>query len=170
MWLATALKTNEAASEFKILIDKYPRTPNVHYLYGGFLMYADANEGLEQLKKELEFSPNHVPAMVTVAGEYINRKEYKEGLPYAEKAVETDPQSFAAHAVLGRILTEGELDAPKGVAELERAKHLAPGSPQVRIALALAYTKSGRKEDAARERQDFLKLKQQSDAENARKP
>ncbi|MGH9612453.1 MAG: hypothetical protein ACRD4P_05175, partial [Bryobacteraceae bacterium] len=62
-------------------------------------MYSDANAGLAQFKKELEISPAHVPSLVTIASEYINRKEYKTGLPYAEKAVELDPQSFAAHAV-----------------------------------------------------------------------
>ncbi len=171
MWDATALRTTEAAAEFKILVDKYPDTPNIHYLYGSFLMFSDANGGLAQLKKELEVSPAHVPALVTIASEYIQRKEYKTGLPYAEKAVELEPQSFPAHAVLGRIFTEGDLDAERGVRELEEARKLAPGSPQVRIALATAYGKVGRKEDAARERQEFLKLRKEADdASAAKKP
>jgi len=33
----------------------------------------------------------------------------------------------------------------------------------VRIALAKAYGKAGRKEDAARERQEFLKLRKEAD-------
>jgi tetratricopeptide (TPR) repeat protein len=166
MYDAAALKTAEAASDFKLVMEKYPKQPNVHYLYGSFLMYADSNQGLAELKRELEVSPAHVPALVTIAAEYINRKDYKDGLPYAEKAVETDPQSFAAHAVLGRIYAEGGLDVARGVKELERARTIAPGSPQVRIALVTAYTKAGRKEDAARERQEFLKLKKIADENN----
>ena len=45
---------------------------------------------------------------------------------------------------------------------LELSKQQAPGSPQTRIALASAYAKVGRNEDAAHERAEFLKLKQLS--------
>jgi hypothetical protein len=51
-------------------------------------------------------------------------------------------------------------DLENGIRELEFAKEQAPGSPQTRIALASAYTKAGRSTDAARERTEFLKLKQ----------
>jgi tetratricopeptide (TPR) repeat protein len=170
MYDAAALRTTEAAAEFKILIDKYPDKPNIHYLYGSFLMFSDADAALAEMKKELEISPAFVPAMVTIASEYINRKDYKAGLPYAEKAVELEPQSFPAHAVLGRIFAEGDVDPQRGIRELEEARKLAPGSPQVRIALATAYGKVGRKEDAARERQEFLKLRKEVDAAAPKQP
>jgi len=170
MYDATALRTTEAGAEFKILVDKYPETPNIHYLYGSFLMFADANNGLREMKKELEISPAHVPAMVTIANEYIQRKDFQAALPYARKAAELEPQSFPAHAVLGRVLAEGDLDNQRGIQELEEARKLAPGSPQVRIALATAYSKAGRKEDAARERREFLKLRQQVDTTEANNP
>ncbi|MGA3040507.1 MAG: tetratricopeptide repeat protein [Bryobacteraceae bacterium] len=170
MYDATALRTTEAGSEFKILVDKYPETPNIHYLYGSFLMFSDADSGLREMKKELEVSPAHVPAMVTIANEYIQRKDFQSALPYAKKAAELEPQSFPAHAVLGRVLAEGDLDVPRGIQELEEARKLAPGSPQVRIALATAYAKAGRKEDAARERREFLKLRQEADSTESRNP
>jgi tetratricopeptide (TPR) repeat protein len=170
MYDATALRTTEAGAEFKILVDKYPETPNIHYLYGSFLMFADANNGLLEMKKELEISPAHVPAMVTIANEYIQRMDFKAALPYAQKATELEPQSFPAHTVLGRVFAEGDLDSKRGVQELEEARKLAPGSPQVRIALATAYAKAGRKEDAARERREFLKLRQEVDAAEKNSP
>ncbi|HTT61656.1 MAG TPA: tetratricopeptide repeat protein [Bryobacteraceae bacterium] len=167
---AAALRTTEAAGEFKILVDEYPETPNIHYLYGSFLMFADADSGLREMKKELEISPRHVPAMVTIANEYIQRKDFKSALPYAKKAAELEPQNFPAHAVLGRVLAEGGFDVPRGIQELEEARKLAPGSPQVRIALATAYAKAGRKEDAAQERREFLKLRQEADSAESPKP
>lgn len=168
MYDGAALRTAEAAAEFKILLDKYRDTPNLHYLYGSFLLFSDADGALAQLEKELEISPAHVPAMVTVANEYIQRKQYKEALPYARKAVELEPQSFPAHTLYGRVLVEGGFDLQRGLAELEEARRLAPSSPQVRIALATAYTKAGRKEDAAREREAFSKLRQQIDSKSGR--
>jgi tetratricopeptide (TPR) repeat protein len=167
---AAALRTAEAAAEFKILVDKYPETPNIHYLYGSFLMFADANNGLRELKKEIEISPAHVPAMVTIASEYIHRKDFQSALPYAQKAVELEPQSFPAHAVLGRALAEGGLDVPRGIRELEEARKLAPESPQVRMALATAYAKAGRKADATRERREFLRLRQAVDSADSQNP
>ncbi len=170
MYDATALRTTEAGAEFKILVDKYPETANIHYLYGSFLMFADANNGLREMKKELEISPAHVPAMVTIANEYIQRNDFQAALPFAQKATELEPQSFPAHTVLGRVFAEGDLDSKRGIQELEEARKLAPGSPQVRIALATAYAKAGRKEDAARERREFLKLRQEVDAAEKNSP
>ena len=167
MYDAAALHTTEAAAEFKILVDKYPETSNIHYLYGSFLLFSDADAGLAELKKEMEVTPAHVPAMVTIANEYIQRKQYQDALPYAKKAAELEPQSFPAHTVYGRVLVEGDINLQAGLAELEEARKLAPSSPQVRIALATAYTKAGRKEDAAREREAFSKLRQELDAKTA---
>jgi len=163
---AAALKTAVAATELKAAVAKYDAEPNIHYVYGSFLLFSDVQAGLAELKKEIARTPSHVPALVTLASEYLKVQDYKAGLPYAESAVQADPMSFPAHAVLGRILCEGDIDAPRGVKELERAKALAPGSPQVHIALASAYAKAGRKEDAAKERQEFLRERKLADEAN----
>lgn len=166
MFDATALRMSEAQSEFKRLLEKYPKQSNIHYLYGTFLLYSDADQALEQFKQELALTPNHVPTLVTMAGEYAQRQDYKDGLPYAQRAVEASRDSFAAHAVLGRILMEGDINLQQGTKELETAARLEPGSPQVHFFLAAAYRKAGRKEDAAHERDEFLKLRKSFD-ENA---
>jgi tetratricopeptide (TPR) repeat protein len=114
----------------------------------------------------LELTPDHVPTLVTIAGEYAQRHDFKTGLRYAERAVQSARDSFAAHAILGRILMEGDINLEQGIRELETARHLESGSPQVHFFLAAAYRKAGRKEDAAREREEFLKLRKTFD-ENA---
>ena len=166
MFDATALRMSEAQTEFKRLLEKYPKQSNIHYLYGTFLLYSDADQALEQFKQELALTPNHVPTLVTMAGEYAQRQDYKDGLPYAQRAVESSRDSFAAHAVLGRILMESGMNLQQGTKELETAARLEPGSPQVHFFLAAAYRKAGRKEDAAHEREEFLKLRKSFD-ENA---
>jgi len=96
--------------------------------------------------------------MLRIAFEYLKRSDAAGALPFARKAAEVDPQSFMAHAALGRTLVElGDLD--KGIQELELSKRQAPDSPQTRFALASAYDKAGRSEEAARERAEFLKLR-----------
>jgi len=170
MYDAAALKTAVAATELKAAVEKYNTQPNIHYIYGSFLLFSDVDAGLAELKKELERSPAHVPALVTLASEYLKVQDYKSAIPFAESAVQADPASFPAHAVLGRILCEGEIDPARGVKELERARALAPGSPQVHMALATAYAKVGRKDDAAKERQEFLRERKISDEANKNTP
>jgi tetratricopeptide (TPR) repeat protein len=167
MYDATALRMSEASSEYKRLIEKYPKQSNIHYLFGTFLLYADANAAAEQFKEELEITPDHVPTLVTLAGECAQQEQYKEGLAYAQRAVDAARDSFAAHAVLGRILMAGNINLQQGIKELETARRLEPGSPQVHFLLSMAYGKAGRKEDSAHEREAFLKLRQTFDARTA---
>lgn len=148
----------DAQKLFEEVLARYPATPNVHYVYGAFMMLNEPDRGLALFKQELEISPNHLPALVAIAFEYLKRGEPAKGLEYARRAVKSAPESFAAHAALGRVLVEsGQVE--DGIKSLQEAVKLAPDSPQVRIALASAYAKIGRNADAARERAEFLKLK-----------
>jgi predicted Zn-dependent protease len=156
---AGARRAAQAQKEFADLVARHPETPHLHYLYGSFLLISDPDAGLRELKRELEISPRHVPGLLQIAFEYLKRGDSATALPFAQKAAEIDPQSFVAHNALGRALVESG-DVTKGIKELELSKLQAPDSPQTRIALASAYAKAGRSEDAARERAQFLKLKQ----------
>ena len=78
-------------------------------------------------------------------------------LPLAEKAVHLAPKLYAARNVLGRVLLElGQVD--RSIKELEEGVKLAPSSPEMHFALARAYTRAGRRPEAARERETFKKL------------
>ncbi len=106
----------------------------------------------------MEISPNHVPARLQLAYEYLKRGDAASALPFAEKALALEPESFVTHNALGRVLVEmGKLK--EGIAEIETACKLAPESPENHVALASAYAKADRKDDAARERAEFLRLK-----------
>jgi predicted Zn-dependent protease len=74
-----------------------------------------------------------------------------EALPHARKAVAEDPSLSSAQLVLGRALTETG-DTKDGIEYLEKTVQLQPDNLEVHLALAKAYSKSGRKEDARRER------------------
>lgn len=150
----------EVMAQFEELIRDYPATPSVHYTYATFLLVNDADKGLEELKKEIEVSPGHLPAQISLAFEYLRRGEPELARPHAEKAVALAPRNFAARACLGRVLMEGdEKNLPAAIRELETAVKLAPDSPQVHFSLAAAYSKAGRKQDAARERAEFARLR-----------
>ena len=152
-----ARRFDQARAAFDLLLARYPNEPNVHYAFGVFMMGQDADASLKEFKRELEISPSHFPAMVQMAFEYLKRDQFNEGLPLAEKAVQLAPKMYAARNVLGRILLElGQV--ARSIAELEEGVRLAPASPEMHFALARAYTRAGRKDEAARERETFKKL------------
>jgi tetratricopeptide (TPR) repeat protein len=147
-----------AQNNFKELLAAYPNAPNVHYLYGSFLSSTDREAGLREYQKELELNPKHTEALATIALEYEARGEPDTALSYARRAVESNGDFFGAHAVLGKLLAEnGQVE--QGIKELEIARQQAPDSPQVHFSLATAYTMAGRKEDAAKERAEFARLR-----------
>ena len=154
------LRTDRPADgkrEFEELIARDGDVPNVHYAYGTFLLTSDADAALNEFNREIQISPNHVAARLQIAFEDIKRADYVSGLPFAQKAAELAPQLFAAHDALGRILL-GMGKTDQAIRELETAVKLAPDSPEVRFALFNAYTLTGRKADAERERAEFMRL------------
>lgn len=163
VWDAGARRAERAHQDFEALLDKYPNAHGVHFLYGSFLLQEDPDKAIHELLKEIEISPLHVPARVQLAVEYLRRGEPASGISYATEATRLAPDSYVAHSVLGQLrIGTGALQ--RGIEELEQAERLAPESPQPRIALASAYAKAGRTDDAARERREFQRLKSRSKA------
>lgn len=150
----------EADRAFKELLARYPEAPNANYAYGVFLLIDTPDAALDAFRNELKISPASVPTMMQIAFEYIKRNDFEPALPYAEKAVETAPDLFATHNALGRVLL-GMGKINEAIKELEIGVKQAPDSPEMRFALARAYARAGRKEDAARERATFLQLDKQ---------
>jgi tetratricopeptide (TPR) repeat protein len=161
---AAASRSKESNAEFAALLAKYPALPELHYLYGMTLLESDPDKALAAFQQELILSPRHAPTLISLAAEYAKRNKFQTALPYAQKAVQSQPHYFAAHAMLGKVLVEGGLDLPQGIKELESAVSMAPANPQSRLALASAYLKAGRKADAAQERAEFLKLRTEIDS------
>jgi len=150
-------RTEEAYRGYQELVGRYPQEPNVHYAFGVFLLKDHSEEALREFRREIELFPNHVAARLQIALEYIKRGQFDPALPFAEEAVKLAPRDFAARRTLGRILlVKG--DTVRAVQELEAAVKLAPGNPETHYALATAYERVGRKEDAQRERAEFARL------------
>jgi predicted Zn-dependent protease len=152
-----AARSADAEREFRELILSYPEDANLRYLFGSFLLQSDTEAALKELRRCLELDPKYVPALLQIAFEYLTRHEAEQGVGYAEQAVKLAPDSYVARNALGRLLVERG-DLKRGTAELEAAVKLAPDSPECHFALASAYTKAERKQEAAREQAEFLRL------------
>ncbi len=157
-------RPEDATRLFDAIQARYPREPQVHYAYGSLLLTSDPPKGLATLKQELDVSPEHIPALVSIALEYLKEDDAASARPYAEKAVRLAPGDFVARTAYGRALLEiGQI--PKAIQELEAAVKLAPTSPHAHFALANAYARSGRNEDADRERKEFARLRKLVDSD-----
>jgi len=141
-----------AHAEFQRLFERVPPpVANAHYLYGYLLYATDPDQALIQFKKELEINPTNSVAEVMLAWIPLLQNNGADALPYARKAVADDPTLSSAQLVLGRALTEtGEIK--DGIEHLEKTEQMQPDNLEVHLALAKAYSKSGRKDDARRER------------------
>jgi tetratricopeptide (TPR) repeat protein len=150
-------RQQEAAREFKEMVENYPGSPGAHYAYGVFLLRENPDAAIEEFRRELQISPKHVHARLQIAFEMIKQARHADGLAYAEEAVKLEPDLFAAHNALGRILLEtGEIE--RAVKEFEIAVKLAPESPEMYFALARAYNRAKRPKDAERARAEFTRL------------
>jgi tetratricopeptide (TPR) repeat protein len=164
-WYAAARKSDAAAEAMQELVARYPSSPGVHYLCGSYQLSEKADRAVDEFQAELKINSSHAGALSALAAEYLRQGEPAKGLPYAHQLVAILPDALASHALLGRLLAElGDID--EGIRELEKARAIDPNHPQPHITLASLYAKQGRKEEAARERQEFLRLKDR-DAHNA---
>ena len=121
------------------------------------LLQEQGDKAIEEFKRELEIQPAHPWSLMQIAFEYLKRSDATAALPYAQQAAALVPNAFPAHKALGQALLDtGDVDG--AIKELLIGIKLAPDSPGLHFALARAYQRAGRNEDAAREREEFTRL------------
>ena len=150
---------DEAEKLFRQMASSYPNEPGVHFLFGAFLLDVHPEEGVEEMKRELEISPFHVAARVRLAEEYVKEGQAGCAQELAARAVELAPHDATTHLALGEALV-AQQKLPAAVHELETARDLQPDMAKIRWALFRAYNTMGRSEDAAREKAAIEKLSQ----------
>lgn len=138
----------------------YPKEPGVHFLYGAYLLGVRPDDGIKEMKRELDISPSHVPARIRLAEEYVKRQQFDQGLSFAQEAVRLAPKYPPARVVLGEALV-AKGDLAGGIRELEIVRDQIPDLVRVRWDLFRAYTTAGRTADAGREKEEIGRLSPQ---------
>ena len=153
-----SMMREEAREAFELLVTRYADAPNMHFIYGNFLLAQERpDDALEQFRIEIARSPGHVPARLQLVQELLKRGDFNGARPYATEAVRLAPANFVARRVLGQIKLQSG-DVVGAIEDLEAAAKLEPSSPSVRFHLARAYQRAGRTADADRERTEFRRL------------
>jgi tetratricopeptide (TPR) repeat protein len=157
-----------AQQQFQKLFQRFPAAANAHYLYGYLLLSTDPDQATNEFSRELEISPSNAPAQLMVAWDSLMRNDFGTALTYAEKAVAEEPKLPVAQLVLGRALLETG-DVKAGTEVLEKELQVEPENLEIHFGLAKAYSKSGRKEDARRERLLCLQMERSATNQQGRR-
>ena len=156
-----AKKYDDATREYAELVKDYPQYPNIHYAYGRFLVDVnDAAAGIDQFKLELQNQPKDVNSRLEIAAAQY-KLDSAAGVPYAEEAVGLAPQLPFGHYLLGLLYVDTD-HFEKAIPELETAQKAFPKDKRLYLALASAYSRVGRKQDAAKARAAFERLNKES--------
>jgi len=159
--LAGQKQYDHARSAYEKLTAENAQYPYIHYAFGLFLLKTrDTQRGITQLQQELANQPDSVVTRLWIAA-----AEYKEnsaaGIPYAEEAVKLAPQQPFGHYLLGLLLLDVD-DYNRAIPELETASRGLPHEAKVFFALGTAYSRAGRKQDAARARATFQRVSEEA--------
>ena len=155
--LAARKQHAEALAAYERLTRTYSSRPNVHYALGRFhAARQEPEEAVAAFRRELENSPQHVPARLSIAA-ILRETDPAAALPYAEAAVTLNPRVPLGRFLLGSLLLQtGQVE--RAIVELEAAERSVTEDPAVYYALARAYVRAGRDADAARARARFEEL------------
>jgi tetratricopeptide (TPR) repeat protein len=154
--LETQGKWDDAAAEYRKILDINPMLPGIHARLGRVLLSAPqpSAETVAQAKKnfedELAIDPTNATAEY-VLGELAKEADDLSGaIQHYLRATKLDVGFAEAYLGLGSALVASKR-FDDAIPPLEQYEKLAPDSPSGHYQLALAYAGAGRKDDANRE-------------------
>jgi tetratricopeptide (TPR) repeat protein len=159
--LAGQKKFDQGRSDLSALVATHPTFPEIHYAFGLFLIDAnDVPAAVAEFKEEIKNNPVDVVSRLQIAAATY-KIDSAAGLPYAEESVKLAPRQPFGHLLLGLLMLDTG-DDRRAIPELEAAQKAFPRETKIYIALGTAYSRAGRKQDAARARATFLHLTEEA--------
>jgi tetratricopeptide (TPR) repeat protein len=157
-WDLVTQPPDQAEADFRALISKYPKFPNVHYFYGTYLAARRPEECAPEFLQELSIAPDSVPARVQLALHYVLEGKLDQALKLAREAVALSPNSVGTHLALAKTLRAAG-DNKGALASYLAAEKLDPLSPAIRLQIVNVYRALDRLEDMRREKAQYDRLK-----------
>ncbi len=136
---------------FAQLFVRYPSTPNLHYFYGFLLFPHDPGLAIDQFHNELAANPTNETANAMLALTLVIAGRFSEALQPAQRAYANAPDMEMAQLALGRSLAETG-DMKRGAELLNQVLAHDPNNLEAHLGLVSIYSRTGNREEAARER------------------
>ncbi len=146
---------DDAAAEYKKILAQDPNVPGIHFRLGRVALSksespANTEEAKKEFEQELKIDPNNASAEFSL-GEIARRAgQWDEAIPHFTNASKLDAGFAEAFLALGMSLNAAERYS-EAVGSLERYVKLLPADPAGHYQLSVAYARTGRKEEAARQ-------------------
>jgi len=145
----------KAIGEYRILLQRAPDMPGIHYRIGGLIMSqpstaTSAEDARKEFEEELKIFPQNAGAEYYLGELARQGDKLPQAIEHFSRAAKFYPSFAEAHFGLGRSLLDSG-QATDAVTPLETAAKLMPDNPTIHFALATAYQRLGKKEEAARE-------------------
>ncbi len=158
--LETQGKWSDAEAEYREVLKRDPQLPGIHYRIARLQLSGPPSptaksDARRELEEEIKIDPKNAGAEY-ILGE-LARQDGKDqdAIEHFTRATKLDVGFEDAFIGLGRTLLTDDR-AAEAIAPLEAAVKLDPESPIAHFNLATAYSRTGHKEEAARE---FERLK-----------
>jgi tetratricopeptide (TPR) repeat protein len=149
-------KWDEAATEYRKILDINPLLPGIHARLGRALLSkpqpspAEVEQAKKNFEQELQADPNNAVAEYVLGDLASRANDSSSAIRHFSRATKLDTGFAEAYLGLGSALVTAKR-FEEAIPPLEAYEKLAPDSPTGHYQLALAYTGVGRKEDANRE-------------------
>lgn len=149
-------KWAQAAKEYEVILKQNPQLPGIHFRVARLLLSepnppADAAEqAKKELHEELQLDPTNAGAEYVLGELARQAQQWDDAVQHYSRAAKLD--SGFGDAFLGwgvALISTKNFSA--AVAPLESAVKLEPANPAVHYNLAIAYTRTGRKQESERE-------------------
>jgi tetratricopeptide (TPR) repeat protein len=143
-----------AEDGFRALIASYPAAQGAHYLYGTYLGALRPEDAKAEFQREIELNPANADAHAMLALMLLNAGDASGALAQAKKAA--PPDALTEYAYGEALIRTGAVQP--AIERLETAVRLDSGALEYHMALAGAYSRAGRNDDARRERRAALEM------------
>jgi len=149
-------KWEEAAAEYRKILDINPMLPGVHarlgraYLSKPQLSPDDVEKAKKAFEEELEIDPQNAGAEYVLGQLAADSNDSSSSIQHFTRATKLDSNFAEAFLGLGTSLNSAKRFAD-AISPLETYEKMAPDSPTGHYQLAVAYSGAGRKADANRE-------------------
>jgi Tfp pilus assembly protein PilF len=149
-------KWDDAERIYRQILKTNPELPGVHYRLGRVLVSKPnfgpeaAEEAKQEFEKELQIDPSNAGAEYVLGEMAKQKQDWDDAIRHFSRAARLDASLGDAFVGWGGSLVS-QKEFAEAIAPLERAVKLQPENPAAHYMLAIAYARSGRKEDGDRE-------------------
>jgi tetratricopeptide (TPR) repeat protein len=148
-------KWDEAAAEYRKILEQNAHLPGIHFRIGRLILSEPetpktAEDAKKEFEEELKIDPNNAGAEYVLGELSSQAQQWDEAIHHFSRATMLDAGFSEAELGLGSSYVSAGKFA-EAIPPLEAYVRLQPGNPAGHYQLALAYSRSGRKEDAKRE-------------------